>query len=93
MFLLNNSPSRPPALADPGSFWMGFLKSWGPVQMAEVFFRKAAAASASESEKEAMVSIAVQFRERETGQSRLVWFPCFVCLSVCLFVCLKSWMF
>ncbi|CAK9054874.1 unnamed protein product [Durusdinium trenchii] len=44
----------------PGSFWMGFLKSWGAVQVAEVFFRKA-----GDTGQEPMVSVAVQFRERE----------------------------
>ncbi|CAE8620500.1 unnamed protein product [Polarella glacialis] len=43
----------------PGGFWMGFLKSWGAVQMAEVFFRK------SQKEPEPMVSLAVKFKDRE----------------------------
>lgn len=38
---------------------MGFLKAWGPVQVAEVFFRKQAEG------REATVSVAVQYRERE----------------------------
>ncbi|CAJ1393270.1 unnamed protein product [Effrenium voratum] len=45
----------------PGSFWMGFLKSWGPVRVAEVFFRKTTPGDP----KEPIVSVAVSFRERE----------------------------
>eukprot|EP00438_Fugacium_kawagutii_P010244 Skav234276 [mRNA] locus=scaffold1464:1189955:1191136:+ [translate_table: standard] len=45
----------------PGSFWMGFLKSWGAVKVAEVFFKK----SPGDAGREPMVSVAVQFREQE----------------------------
>merc|ERR1719384_3037716 len=39
----------------PGSFWMGFLKSWGPVMTAEVFFR-----TAPKSSTEPMVHLVVK---------------------------------
>jgi len=45
----------------PGSFWMGFLKSWGAVKVAEVFFKKIP----GDTGREPMVSVAVQFREQE----------------------------
>mmetsp|Transcript_106045 Transcript_106045/g.253103 ORF Transcript_106045/g.253103 Transcript_106045/m.253103 type:complete len:598 (-) Transcript_106045:131-1924(-) len=46
----------------PGSFWMGFLKSWGAVKIAEVFFRKV---DPDDKRREPTVTVAVQFRERE----------------------------
>ncbi|CAE7589422.1 unnamed protein product [Symbiodinium natans] len=47
----------------PGSFWMGFLKSWGAVKIAEVFFRKVDPEALKH--REPTVTVAVQFRERE----------------------------
>ena len=44
----------------PGSFWMGFLKSWGAVKVAEVFFTICPG-----DRREPTVSVAVQFREQE----------------------------
>lgn len=44
----------------PGSFWMGFLKSWGPVTTAEVFFRTAPRGSS-----EPRVHLVVKYRDRE----------------------------
>lgn len=43
----------------PGSFWMGFLKSWGPVATAEVFFRTAPKSM------EPRVHLVVKYKDRE----------------------------
>jgi len=44
----------------PGSFWMGFLKSWGHVVMSEVFFR-----TVQRESPEPMVHLVVKYRDRE----------------------------
>jgi hypothetical protein len=44
----------------PGSYWMGFLKSWGVVNEAEIFFR-----TVQHKNHEQLLHLVVQFKERE----------------------------
>mmetsp|Transcript_45177 Transcript_45177/g.72130 ORF Transcript_45177/g.72130 Transcript_45177/m.72130 type:complete len:949 (+) Transcript_45177:133-2979(+) len=43
----------------PGSFWMGFFKSWGKIEQAEIFFR-----TVSRESEETMIHLVVQFAQR-----------------------------
>jgi hypothetical protein len=45
----------------PGSFWMGFFKSWGAVQTAEVFFR-----TVTHKSNEPMVHLLVKYRDQSS---------------------------
>lgn len=45
----------------PGSYWMAFFKSWGPIRVADVFFR-----TVTGPRSEATVHLVVQYRSRES---------------------------